>query len=67
MAKLEVVDIFRRHGEAWRTASAGHVSLAQRLECYPRAMIPEQSFKEHQENLNPAVTARDRVPIARNA
>ena len=28
--KLEVADIFRRHGEAWRTANAGHVSLAQR-------------------------------------
>ena len=27
---LEVADIFRRHGEAWRTANAGHVSLAQR-------------------------------------
>jgi hypothetical protein len=28
--KLEVADIFRRHGEAWRTANAGHISLAQR-------------------------------------
>ena len=28
--KLEVADVFRRHGEAWRTANAGHVSLAQR-------------------------------------
>src|ERR1700730_8662987 len=28
--KLEVADIFRRHGEAWRMANAGHVSLAQR-------------------------------------
>ena len=28
--KLEVADIFRRHGEAWRTANAGHVSLDQR-------------------------------------
>jgi hypothetical protein len=28
--KLEVADILRRHGEAWRTANAGHVSLAQR-------------------------------------
>src|SRR5581483_3615054 len=28
--KLEVADIFRRHGEAWRAANAGHVSLAQR-------------------------------------
>jgi hypothetical protein len=28
--RLEVADIFRRHGEAWRTANAGHVSLAQR-------------------------------------
>jgi hypothetical protein len=27
--KLEVADIFRRHGEAWRTANAGHVNLAQ--------------------------------------
>ena len=27
---LEVADIFRRHGEAWRTANAAHVSLAQR-------------------------------------
>ena len=26
---LEVADIFRRHGPAWRTAHAGHVSLAQ--------------------------------------
>ena len=26
---LEVADIFRRHGPAWRTAQAGHVSLAQ--------------------------------------
>src|ERR1041384_5354312 len=28
--RLEVADIFRRHGEAWRGANAGHVSLAQR-------------------------------------
>lgn len=28
--KLEVADIFRRHGEAWRVANAGHVSLTQR-------------------------------------
>jgi hypothetical protein len=26
---LEVADIFRRHGTAWRTANAGHVSLDQ--------------------------------------
>jgi hypothetical protein len=28
--KLEVADIFRRHGDAWRTANVGHVSLTQR-------------------------------------
>jgi hypothetical protein len=28
-SSLEVADIFRRHGPAWRTAHAGHVSLAQ--------------------------------------
>ncbi len=28
--KLEVADIFRRHGEAWRTANADHLSLGQR-------------------------------------
>jgi hypothetical protein len=27
--KLEVADIFRDHGPAWRTANAGHVSLGQ--------------------------------------
>ena len=27
--KLEVADIFRRHGPAWRSANAGHVSLGQ--------------------------------------
>ena len=27
---LELADIFRRHGEAWRTANAGHLSLTQR-------------------------------------
>jgi hypothetical protein len=26
---IEVADIFRRHGPAWRTANAGRVSLAQ--------------------------------------
>jgi len=26
---LEVADIFRRHGPAWRATHAGHVSLAQ--------------------------------------
>ena len=26
---LEVADIFRRHGPAWRAAHAGHASLAQ--------------------------------------
>ena len=26
---LEVADIFRAHGPAWREANAGHVSLAQ--------------------------------------
>jgi hypothetical protein len=28
-SKLEVADVFRRHGEAWRTANTGHVSLGQ--------------------------------------
>ena len=28
-SSLEVADIFRRHGPAWRTAHDGHVSLAQ--------------------------------------
>jgi hypothetical protein len=28
-AKLEVADIFRKHGPAWRRANAGHVSLSQ--------------------------------------
>src|ERR671926_1005208 len=28
--KLEVADIFRRHGPAWRAANEGHLSLAQR-------------------------------------
>jgi hypothetical protein len=27
--RLEVADIFRRHGPAWRNANAGHVSLGQ--------------------------------------
>ncbi len=27
--RLEVADIFRAHGAAWRRANAGHVSLAQ--------------------------------------
>src|SRR5213079_3519241 len=27
--KLEVADIFRDHGAAWRSANAGHVSLGQ--------------------------------------
>ena len=26
---LEVADIFREHGSAWRAANAGHVSLGQ--------------------------------------
>jgi Putative transposase/Transposase zinc-binding domain len=29
MSKLEVADMFRRHGEAWRTANARHVSYSQ--------------------------------------
>jgi hypothetical protein len=28
--KLEVADIFRRHGEAWRIANAGHINRTQR-------------------------------------
>jgi hypothetical protein len=28
--KLELADIFNLHGEAWRVANSGHVSLAQR-------------------------------------
>jgi hypothetical protein len=28
--KLEVADIFRRHGEAWRLANAGHINRTQR-------------------------------------
>jgi len=28
-AKLEIADIFRAHGSAWRQANAGHVSLSQ--------------------------------------
>ena len=27
--KLEIADIFRAHGPAWRQANAGHVSLSQ--------------------------------------
>ena len=27
--KLEVADIFRGHGPAWRQANAGHISLEQ--------------------------------------
>ncbi|MTH94529.1 transposase zinc-binding domain-containing protein, partial [Roseibium sp. RKSG952] len=27
--KLEIADIFRAHGPAWRRANAGHVSLNQ--------------------------------------
>ena len=26
---LEVADIFRAHGKAWRSTHAGHISLAQ--------------------------------------
>jgi hypothetical protein len=29
VSKLEVADIFRRHGDAWRTANAGHLSHGQ--------------------------------------
>ncbi len=29
MANLELADIFRRHGEAWRAANAGHISHQQ--------------------------------------
>ena len=28
--ELEVADIFRRFGAAWRAANAGHISLTQR-------------------------------------
>ena len=28
--KLEVADVFRRHGAAWRAANKAHLSLAQR-------------------------------------
>jgi Transposase zinc-binding domain len=28
-ANLELADIFRRHGEAWRAANAGHISHQQ--------------------------------------
>ncbi|MGA2795927.1 MAG: IS91 family transposase [Roseiarcus sp.] len=28
-SRLEVADVFRRHGAAWRKANAGHVSLSQ--------------------------------------
>jgi hypothetical protein len=27
--RLEVADIFRAHGSAWRQANAGHLSLGQ--------------------------------------
>jgi hypothetical protein len=27
--RLEVADVFRRHGEAWRARNAGHVSVGQ--------------------------------------
>jgi hypothetical protein len=27
--RLEVADVFHRHGGAWRNANAGHVSLGQ--------------------------------------
>ena len=28
--RLEVADVFRRHGAGWRAANEGHLSLAQR-------------------------------------
>lgn len=30
VVRLEVADIFRRHGEAWRAANADHINVAQR-------------------------------------
>src|SRR5271165_2338253 len=43
--KLEVADIFRDHGAAWRSANAGHVSLDQlkvmsALSCRPGFFLP---------------------------
>jgi len=29
LQRLEVADIFRDHGPAWRKANAGHINLAQ--------------------------------------
>ena len=30
MLATSMADIFRRHGEAWRAANAGHLNLTQR-------------------------------------
>ncbi len=43
-ASLEVADVFRAHGDAWRAANAGHVSVTQRrvmtaIECCRTAAL----------------------------
>jgi hypothetical protein len=35
---LEVADIFRDHGAAWRSVNAGHVSLDQMMSAFGQSL-----------------------------
>jgi hypothetical protein len=46
---LEIADIFRDHGPAWRAANVGHVSTEQRASKWTRTVA--LSFKSDQLDL----------------
>ena len=43
--RLEVADVFRRHGPAWRAANEGHLSLAQRRVMSADRAVPHRGAR----------------------
>ena len=63
--KLEVADIFRHHhGEAWRTANAGHVNLTQRRVMMAIEICRTAALGGHVERCADCAHTLSEMPIA---
>jgi hypothetical protein len=63
---LEVADIFRRHGDAWRLANAGHLSLGQRRVMSAIEMCRTASLGGHVERCEDCAHTRVAYNSCRN-
>ena len=61
-SKLEVADIFRRHGDAWRIANAGHdVVFCQGVLDLCAKIQPEWNIVDVHKNATVTEVARDAI------